>query len=111
MLALELHPDGHFVDLAPITRSWAAGLVHTVSATAIDLDSPVVLAERRTGQAFLAVLQLSRCVMGWPLEVLCEDPGVFGLLPLRRLQTLIITDACLHQSFYGECFFHFGFTS
>ena len=103
LLALELHPDGHFVDLAPITRSWAAGLVHCVAATAIDLDSPVVLAERRTGQAFLVVLQLSRCVMGWPLQILCDDSGVFGLLPLLRLQTLIITEPCLPSIIICEC--------
>ena len=37
-LALEIHLDGHhFMDLTPITQSWAAGLV-------------------RTGQIFLAVL-------------------------------------------------------
>ena len=95
LLALEIHPDGHFVDLAPITQSWAAGLVHIVAATAIDLDSPVVLADMRTGQVFLAVLQLSRCVMGWPLQILCENLGVFGLLPLPRLHQLIITDPCL----------------
>ena len=98
LLQLEIHPDGHFVDLAPITRSWAAGLVHTVAATALDLDSPVVLADVRSGQCFLAVLQLSRCVMGWPLIVLCEDPGVFGLTTLLDLHPLIITDPCLHQS-------------
>ena len=97
LLALEIHPDGHFVDLSPITQSWAAGLVHTVAATAIDLDSPVVLADVRLGQAFLAVLQLSRCVMGWPLKVLCDDPGVFGLMPLRHLHPLIITDPCLRS--------------
>ena len=95
LLALEMHPDGHFVDLAPITQSWAAGLVHTVCETAIDLDSPVVLADVRSGQAFLAVLQLSRCVMGWPLEVLCRDSGVFGLMPLHYLHPLIITEPCL----------------
>ena len=95
LLALEMHPDGHFVDLAPITQSWAAGLVHTVCETAIDLDSPVVLADVRSGQAFLAVLQLSRCVMGWPLKMLCRGPGVFGLMPLLYLHPLIITEPCL----------------
>ena len=95
LLALEIHPDGHFVDLAPITQSWAAGLVRTVAATAINLDSPVVLADVRAGQAYLAVLQLSRCVMGWPLQVLCEDLKVLGLSPLIHLRPLIITDPCL----------------
>lgn len=103
LLALEIHPDGHFVDLAPITRSWAAGLVHTVADKAIDLDSPVVLADVRSGQAFLAVLQLSRCVMGWPLKVLCEDPGVFGLCPLLQLHPLIITEPCLPSIIRCKC--------
>ena len=103
LLQLEIHPDGHFVDLAPITRSWAAGLVHTVAATALDLDSPVVLADVRAGQCFLAVLQLSRCVMGWPLKVLCEDPGVFGLATLFDLHPLIITDPCLPSILKCTC--------
>ena len=103
LLTLDIHPDGHFVDLAPITQSWAAGLVRTVAATAIDLDSPVVLADMRAGQAFLAVLQLSRCVMGWPLRVLCEDHGVFGLLPLHHLHPLIITDPCLPSVIMCKC--------
>ena len=103
LLALEIHPDGHFVDLAPITRSWAAGLVHTVAEKAIDLDSPVVLADVRSGQAFLAIVQLSRCVMGWPLEVLCVDSGVFGLCPLLQLHPLIITDPCLPSIIRCKC--------
>ena len=103
LVQLEIHPDGHFVDLAPITRSLAAGLVHTVAATAPDLDSPVVLADVRSGRCFLAVLQLSRCVMGWPLKVLCVDPGVFGLTTLLDLHPLIITDPCLPSILKCTC--------
>ena len=59
--------------LAVLTRSWACELVHTVGATAVDLENPTVLASEAKGCAWLITASLGRCLVGWPLEIAAVD--------------------------------------
>ena len=80
LLASELADDGTFVDTKYIIRSWSTALVHTVGPEAKHLQAPTVLAHQASGQPFLVVLSLGRCLLGMPLRVLSTERRVLGLI-------------------------------
>ena len=89
--------DGHVQDWEPVTRSWASKLVLTVADEAKD-HPPTLLACEKSGQVFLAILNLGRCVLGWPLQVVSTESLLLAFhWPLRigMLQPLVITKPCL----------------
>ncbi len=51
-----------------VSRLWVPGLVNTVREDAVGLQSPAILADSLTGHAFVALLTLGPCVLGWPLR-------------------------------------------
>lgn len=87
--------QGQFKDMRFLTKSWACGLVRTVSETAKNLLQPKVLAEEATSSVWLIVCSLGRCLLGWPLRLTCEEKSFFTLVrPISRalLKPIIVTD-------------------
>lgn len=101
LLKLDLDRRGNIVDLRPLTHSWASGLVKTVAATATDLDKPAVLAHPDSGQAWLAIMNASRAILGWPLRIESSKECILSLIsPVLpdQIETLIITRPCPPKS-------------
>ena len=92
LLATGLCADGSLADVSKLTRSWATALVTTVGPEARRLNAPSVLAQPESGQAWLVVLSLGRCLLGWPLRVLSSERRCLGLIAANSLDTLIVTD-------------------
>jgi hypothetical protein len=96
LLACELLPCGKFQDTMAITMSWASGLVHTVEQTAVGVLEPTVLVAETTGCAYLVVLSLGRCVLGWPLRVLNTEKLLLAMVhPIQNLVPIVLTSPFL----------------
>ena len=62
-----------FDNIDILSKSWAAGLVHTVSETARHLDRQTFLINEARGSVHLAVLSLGRIILGWPLTLVSDS--------------------------------------
>jgi len=62
-----------FDNIDILSKSWAAGLVHTVSKTARHLDRPTILINESCGSVQLAALSLDRIILGWPLTLVSDS--------------------------------------
>ena len=81
-----------------VRRCWAAGLVHTVAEQATNLQQPAVLVDANLGCAFLAVVVLGPCILGWPLYALEGREAALALvprLPAAGLAPLFVADPYL----------------
>ena len=90
LLACSLNSDGTFESLTPLEKSWRSQLCECVAHEAKHMQDPYVLVFPETGNAYLIVLNLHRCVMGWPLRILADS--TFGLCRLIKLEPLVLTD-------------------
>ena len=91
LLACALNSDGTFEAVTPLEQSWRSRLCEAVGSEAKRLHDPYVLIHQATGNAYLIVLNLHRCVMGWPLRILADV--TLGLCGLTKLEPLVVTDA------------------
>jgi hypothetical protein len=92
LLSLDLLPDGTFQNTDAICMSWACELVHTVHQTAVGLLEPTVLVDIGSGNAFLIVLSMGRCVWGWPLRVHCSESRLLVMVhPVGWLTSIVLT--------------------
>ncbi len=109
VLSLELTIDNEIVDLSPVTQSWACSLVHSTAAEAVDLEMPTVLVDECHGVAYLIILSLGRCLLGWPLRVQCPEKMTLALVyPLLKLTPLIVTQPypgrmCMRTDISSKC--------
>jgi hypothetical protein len=87
LLDCALLPDGSFQTVTAITHSWSSGLVFTVQQTAVGVLEPSVLVDETSGNAYLIVLSLGRCVWGWPLRV--ENAEKMWLVMANPIQALV----------------------
>ena len=84
-----------FDNIDILSKSWAAGLVHTVSETARHLDRPTVLINEACGSFHLAVLSLGRIILGWPLTSVSDSALACNQqLQPGGLEPILLTDPC-----------------
>jgi hypothetical protein len=93
------HGRAKFENSALLRSRWATGLVHTVSKTAVGLERPYVLVHVPSGEAFVAIVVLGPCILGWPLRMLTVSTDEFLLawvhpLPSTGLTPLFASDPC-----------------
>jgi hypothetical protein len=92
LLDCALLPDGSFQTITAITHSWSSSLVFTVRESAVGVLEPSVLVDETSGNAYLIVLSLGRCVWGWPLRVQSAEKMLLVMAhPVRALVPIVLT--------------------
>ena len=67
-------------------------LVWTVQQTAVGVLEPSVLVDETSGNAYLIVLSLGRCVWGWPLRVENAEKMLLVMAhPMQALVPIVLT--------------------